>query len=259
MANINPDYVEFLGTGTSLGVPMIGCKCDVCCSKDSKDKRFRTSLLIKYNNKNIVVDCGPDFRMQLLRANVHDLDAVIITHEHRDHIAGLDDLRSINYMLQKKVQLYVSNESFQALRVSFPYIFEPGDYKGGPQLEVLELSSNPFELVGLRFIPLQVMHRNMKVYGFRMGDFSYITDANYIPDSTMELLNGSRILVLNALRKEKHPSHFNLEEAIAIAQEVRAEKTYFTHLSHLIGKHQEENEKLPPNMALAYDGLSIRF
>lgn len=257
MADKNPDHIEFLGTGTSLGVPMIGCKCHVCKSDDLKDRRFRTSLLIQHQGKNIVIDSGPDFRIQLLRAGINDLEAVIITHEHRDHIAGLDDIRSINYILKKKIELRLSRESLEAIHGMFPYIFEPGDYKGAPQIEVVELTPEPFDLLGLRFIPLEVLHRNMKVYGFRIGDFSYITDANHIPKSTMKLLKGTKVFVLNALRPKKHPSHFNLEEAVEIAKEVGAEKTYFTHLGHLIGKHELINKKLPENMELAYDGLRI--
>jgi phosphoribosyl 1,2-cyclic phosphate phosphodiesterase len=257
MDNPNPEHIEFLGTGTSLGVPMIGCKCHVCVSEDPKDKRFRTSLLICHKGKNIVIDCGPDFRTQLLRAGVDDLESVIITHEHRDHIAGLDDVRSINYILRKSVELRLSKESLDAVKVEFPYIFDPGDYKGAPQIDVVELTSEPFELLGLRFIPLEVLHRNMKVFGFRIGDFSYITDANHIPKSTMKLLRGTKILVLNALRPKKHPSHFSLEEAVDIAKEVGANQTYFTHLGHLIGKHELINNKLPENMELAYDGLRI--
>lgn len=259
MDNPNPEYIEFLGTGTSLGVPMIGCKCPVCFSKDPKDKRYRTSILIQHQGKNIVIDCGPDFRTQLLRAGVDDLEAVIVTHEHRDHIAGLDDLRSINYILRKRVELRLSKETLAAVKVSFPYIFNPGDYKGAPQIDVVELTSEPFEMHGLRFIPLEVYHRNMKVFGFRIGDFSYITDANRIPKSTMNLLRGTKILILNALRLKKHPSHFSLEEAVEVAKEVGANQTYFTHLGHLIGKHELINKRLPKNMELAYDGLRIHM
>ncbi len=257
MADPEPIYIEFLGTGTSLGVPMIGCKCCVCLSENPKDNRMRTSLLIKYHGKNIVIDCGPDFRTQLLRAGVDDLETVIITHEHRDHIAGLDDVRSINYILRKRVELRLSEESLNAVEVEFPYIFNPGDYKGAPQIDLVNLDDEPFELNGLKFIPLLVMHRNMKVYGFRIGDFSYITDANFIPEETMKLLKGTKVMVLNALRLKKHPSHFSLDEAIEIAKEIGAEKTYFTHLGHLIGMHDRVNSSLPENMELAYDGLSF--
>lgn len=250
-------YIEFLGTGTSLGVPMIGCKCHVCTSENPKDNRLRASLLIKYNGKNVVIDCGPDFRTQLLRAGVDDLEAVLVTHEHRDHIAGLDDVRSINYILRKPVDIYLSEESLEAVKKEFPYIFNPGDYKGAPQINIRHLNSEPFELIGLSFIPLEVQHRNMKVYGFRIGDFSYITDANHIPESTMKLIKGSKILVINALRHKKHPSHFNLEEAVEIVKQVNPEQAYFTHLGHLIGTHDYINGQLPEGMELAYDGLGF--
>ncbi len=259
MGNDDEAYIEFLGTGTSLGVPMIACKCDVCKSENSKDNRLRTSLLIKYKGKNIIIDCGPDFRTQLLRANVDDLEAVLITHEHRDHIAGLDDVRSINYILRKPVSIYLSDPSLDALEKEFPYIFNPGDYKGGPQINLHKLSIDPFEIQGLKFIPLEVDHRNMRVYGFRIGDFSYITDANFIPESTMKLLEGTKVLVINALRHKKHPSHFNLEEAIDVAKQIKPEQTYFTHLGHLIGKHDWVNEQLPKGMELAYDGLGFKI
>lgn len=259
MPDDDPIHIEFLGTGTSLGVPMIACKCHVCTSENPKDNRMRTSLLIRYHKKNVVIDCGPDFRTQLLRAGVDDLESVIITHEHRDHIAGLDDIRSINYILRKRVELRLSEESQKAVEVEFPYIFNPGDYQGAPQIDLVKLDNEPFELIGLKFIPLEVMHRNMLVYGFRIGDFSYITDANHIPEKTMEQLKGTKTLVLNALRLKRHPSHFSLEEAIVKAQEIGAEQTYFTHLGHLIGKHDNVNLSLPENMELAYDGLKIEI
>jgi len=248
-------YIEFLGTGTSLGVPMIACNCHTCTSENPKDKRLRASILIKYRDKNIVVDCGPDFRTQLLRAQVKDLEAVLITHEHRDHIAGLDDIRSINYILRKRVGLYLSDQSLKAVSKEFPYIFNPGDYKGAPQIDVHQLKNEAFELLGLKIIPLQVQHRNMSVFGFRIGDFSYITDANFIPKETMELLKGTKILVLNALRPKKHPSHFSLEEAVEVVKEIQPEQAYFTHLGHLIGRHDKVNARLPKGMSLAYDGL----
>ena len=250
-------HIEFLGTGTSLGIPMIGCKCDVCKSVNPKDNRLRASLLIRYKNKNVVIDCGPDFRTQLLRAGVDNLESVLITHEHRDHIAGLDDIRSINYILRKSVDVYLSPASLDAVKIEFPYIFQPGDYKGAPKINFIEMTNKPFELIGLKFIPLEVDHRNMKVFGFRIGDFSYITDANHIPEETMKLLKGSKILVINALRIKKHPTHFNLEEAVEIGKKIGAKKTYFTHLGHLIGKHDDVNKQLPKGMELAYDGLRI--
>ena len=257
MPNQEKAYIEFLGTGTSLGVPMIGCKCHVCTSENPKDNRLRASLLIKYNGKNIVIDCGPDFRTQLLRANVDDLEAVLITHEHRDHIAGLDDIRSINYILRKPVSIYLSEPSLKAVEKEFPYIFNPGDYKGAPQINFHHLNKEAFELIGLKIIPLEVEHRNMKVFGFRIGDFTYITDANYISDSTMELIKGTKIMVINALRQKKHPSHYSLDEAVEIITQINPEQAYFTHLGHLIGTHDYINKQLPKGMELAWDGLGF--
>ena len=257
MADDESIHIEFLGTGTSLGVPMIGCHCHVCKSIDNKDHRLRTSILLSKKKKNIVIDCGPDFRTQLLRAAVDDLESVIITHEHRDHIAGLDDVRSINYILKKSVEIRLSEQSRKALEKEFPYIFNPGDYKGAPQIDLVHLDEKPFELYGIPFIPLPVMHRNMPVFGFRIKDFTYITDANFIPEETLELIKGSKILVLNALRPKSHPSHFSLEEAVAIAKIIKPEKAYFTHVGHLMGNHEYVNKNLPQNMELAYDGLKL--
>lgn len=257
MADDESIHIEFLGTGTSLGVPMIGCHCHVCESKDTKDNRLRTSILLSKKGKNIIIDCGPDFRTQLLRAGVDDLESVIITHEHRDHIAGLDDVRSINYILRKRVEIRLSKQSRKAVEKEFPYIFNPGDYKGAPQIDMVDLDDQPFELHGIPFIPLPVMHRNMLVFGFRVKDFTYITDANFIPDETMELIRGSKILVLNALRPKSHPSHFSLEEAVKIAQKIKPDQTYFTHVGHLMGNHEYVNKNLPDHMELAYDGLKL--
>lgn len=259
MPNDPKIHLEFLGTGTSLGVPMIACKCHVCKSENPKDKRLRASLLISYQNKNVVIDCGPDFRSQILRAEVDDLEAVLITHQHRDHIAGLDDIRSINYILRKKVDIYLSSQSLEAVKLEFPYIFSPGDYKGAPQIGFQHLSDEAFDLIGLKFIPLPVEHRNMLVYGFRIGDFSYITDANKIPEATMELLKGSKVLVINALRPTSHPSHFSLDEAVEVVKRVNPEQAYFTHAGHLMGLHEQVNKKLPDHMELAYDGLKLEM
>lgn len=253
----HPLRITFLGTGTSIGIPVISCKCEVCSSENPKDKRLRTSVLITYNNKNIVIDCGPDFRMQMLNANVDDLEAVLFTHEHRDHIAGLDDVRAFNYILNKPIHLYLSDRVLQSVQVEFPYIFNPGDYLGGPKLVMHSLSDTPFEVAGMQIIPLPVMHRDMPVYGFRIGDFSYVTDANFIPDETMEKMKGSKVIVLNALRKRKHPSHFCLPEALEIIEQLKPEKAYLTHLGHYIGLHNEVNKELPDNVELAYDGLEI--
>lgn len=255
----NSLHITFLGTGTSIGVPIISCDCEVCSSLNKKDKRLRTSVLISYRDKNVVIDCGPDFRMQMLNANVKDLEAILFTHEHRDHIAGLDDVRAFNYIQKKTIQLYLSEQVLKNVKTEFPYIFNPGSYQGGPKLELHNLINEKFEVAGLSIIPLHVMHREMPVFGFRIGDFSYITDANFIPDETMEKLKGSKVLVLNALRKRKHPSHFCLSEALEMIEKVKPEKAYLTHLGHYIGLHDEVNLSLPSNVELAYDGLQIKL
>ncbi len=249
--------ITFLGTGTSIGVPIISCDCEVCQSKNPKDKRLRTSVLISYRDKNVVIDCGPDFRMQMLNAEVSNLEAILLTHEHRDHIAGLDDVRAFNYILKKPIGLYLSDRVLKSVETEFPYIFSPGDYQGGPKLDLHQLKNETFDLAGMRIQPLAVLHRNMPVFGFRIGDFTYITDANFIPDSTLEKIKGTKILVLNALRKRKHPSHFCLSEALEMIEKIMPEKAYLTHLGHYIGMHDEVNRDLPNQVELAFDGLQI--
>jgi len=251
--------ITFLGTGTSIGVPIISCDCEVCSSENPKDKRLRTSALLSYHNKNVVIDCGPDFRMQMLTAGIKDLEAILLTHEHRDHIAGLDDVRAFNYMLKKPIQLYLSDRVLKNVKTEFPYIFNPGDYQGAPKLELHKLVNEQINVAGLCVHPLPVMHREMPVFGFRIGDFSYITDANFIPDETIEKIKGTKVLVLNALRKRKHPSHFCLSEALEMIEKIKPEKAYLTHLGHYIGLHDEINKSLPNNVELAYDGLQIEL
>lgn len=251
--------IKFLGTGTSIGVPVISCDCKVCTSTNPKDKRLRTSVLLIYRNKNIVIDCGPDFRMQILNAGIKDLEAILLTHEHRDHIAGLDDVRAFNYILRKPIHLYLSESVLKNVKTEFSYVFNPGDYQGGPQLEMHNIVNQAFEVAGLTVIPLPVLHGDMPVFGFRIGDFSYITDANFIPNETIEKIKGSKILVLNALRKRKHPTHFCLTEAIEIIEMIKPEKAYLTHLGHYIGLHDEIRKELPETIDLAYDGLQIEL
>lgn len=249
--------VTFLGTGTSQGVPVIACSCPVCVSLDYRDKRLRSSVHLEVEGKSIVIDTGPDFRQQMLRERVHQLDAVVFTHAHKDHIAGLDDVRAYNYLHQKDMPVYGTADVFQQLKKEFYYAFEPVRYPGTPQLQLLEINEQPFEAAGIPFMPLPVKHLQMPVLGFRVGDFSYITDANYIPENTYARLRGTRTLVLNALQKEKHVSHFNLEEALVVARKVGAEKTYFIHISHKLGCHQEIEQQLPPGVFLAHDGLTL--
>ncbi|MEI7897298.1 MAG: MBL fold metallo-hydrolase [bacterium] len=249
--------VTFLGTGTSIGVPVITCDCPVCISDDPRDKRNRTSVMLEVNGLTFVIDCGPDFRHQMLQQRVMNLDAVIFTHEHRDHIAGLDDVRAFNYVLNKKIDIYGTHRVMDAIRIEFPYIFSESRYFGAPQLNVHVIDDQPFSIMGIEFIPVNVMHENLPVTGFRVGDFTYITDASYISEPELEKIKGSKVVVLNALRNSKHVSHFSVSEAVDILKKLKPEAAFLTHLSHFVGRHEEVNKKLPEFIQLAYDGLEI--
>lgn len=249
--------VTFLGTGTSQGVPVIGCTCEICQSLDYRDKRLRSSIHIEVDGQSIVVDTGPDFRQQMLTARIQRLDFVLFTHSHKDHTAGLDDVRAFNFKQNMDMPLYGTPSVLKQLKTEYYYAFQEKKYPGTPQLQLNEIDHAPFEVNGLKITPLPVTHLHLPVLGFRIKDFSYITDANYLPDETFERLKGTKVLVLNALQKESHISHFNLEEAIAIAKQVGAERTYFTHLSHKMGLHSEVSKHLPPSIELGIDGLVI--
>lgn len=251
--------VTFLGTGTSQGVPLIACKCEVCQSSDSKDQRLRSSILVSCGPTKFVIDTGPDFRQQMLRENVERLDAVVFTHEHKDHIAGLDDVRAFNFAQKRHMDVYATNRVQNAIKREFAYIFAEEKYPGIPLINLHEINTSPFKINELELIPIEVMHYRMPVLGFRIGDFTYITDAKTIADSEKEKIRGSKILVLNALRRETHISHFTLEEAINLVQELGVEQAYFTHISHQLGKHKEVSEELPSNIFLAYDGLQLQL
>lgn len=252
--------VTFLGTGTSQGVPVIACGCHVCTSPDKKDKRLRSSILLSDTPAgNIVVDTTPDFRYQMLRAEVKTLSAVLITHSHKDHIAGMDDIRAFNYFQQQAIDIYASEFSQEVIRREFPYAFAEHKYPGIPDLNLRLLDGSPLNVNGLDIIPINVMHYKMPVLGFRFGDFTYITDANFIAPEEKEKIKGSKVLVINALRREQHISHFTLAEAIAIGQELEIPQVYFTHISHQLGRHEEVSPELPAGMALAYDGLEINL
>lgn len=249
--------ITFLGTGTSQGVPVIGCTCEVCRSLDYRDKRLRTSVHIDVDGVSLVIDTGPDFRQQMLRERVPRLDAILFTHGHKDHTAGLDDVRAYNFMQGQDMPVYGEHHTLAQLRVEFSYAFEPVRYPGIPQLNLIEINDAPFTAAGINIIPLPVTHLRLPVLGFRIGDFSYITDANHISDETIAKLKGTKVLVLNALQKDKHVSHFTLAEALVMAERIGAEKTYFTHMSHKIGLHKDVEAELPGTIALAYDGLAV--
>ncbi len=252
--------ITFLGTGTSQGIPLISCTCPVCTSPNKKDNRLRSSILIEINGTNIVIDSGPDFRYQMLRAKVNKLDAIIFTHGHKDHIAGLDDIRAYNHFEQKPIPLYANEETQDALRREYSYIFNNITYPGIPQVDMYTINgSDSFSINGINITPIKVLHYKMEVLGFRIGDFTYITDANYIAPEELAKVNGSKALVLNALRHEKHISHYTLSEAIEIAQSVDVKDTYFTHISHQLGLHDVEDSELPEGIHLSYDGLELNF
>ena len=236
---------------------MIGCTCEVCNSADLKDKRLRSSLMVESDSHRFVIDSGPDFRQQMLREKVDSLDGIVFTHEHKDHIAGLDDVRAFNYLNYKAMDVYASEAVQLALKREFFYIFNGDNYPGIPKINLHTIDEQPFEASGIKFIPIPVMHMRLPVLGFRMGGFSYITDANFISDKSKELLLNSEVLVLNSLRREKHVSHFNLEEAMELVDELKPKMTYLTHISHQLGKHEEVEQELPDNIRLAYDGLAV--
>lgn len=250
--------ISFLGTGTSAGVPMIACECPVCTSTDKKDKRLRSSIMVQSENTTLVVDSGPDFRYQMLRARVKHLDAIVFTHSHKDHVAGLDDVRAFNFFSQRPMQVYASDMTQEVIIREFPYAFYESKYPGVPDIQLNTIALEPFVVGDIPVTPIMVWHLKMPVLGFRFGRFTYITDANRIDDSEREKIKGSDIMVLNALRKEKHISHFTLEESVAVAEELQIPQTYLTHISHQLGKHADVDAELPNGVNLAYDGLVIK-
>lgn len=251
--------VTFLGTGTSQGIPVIGCGCVVCKSADKKDKRLRVSVWVQTDDKSIVIDSGPDFRYQMLRAGVNDLDAILYTHEHKDHVAGLDDIRPFNYILKKRIDIYATERVQEALRREFQYIFAETKYHGLPQINLHTITGQDFKVGETKVVPFEVMHYKLPILGYRIGNFTYITDAKTINEASLEKIKGTKVLVLNALQKESHISHLTFDEAIAMAEKIGAERTYFTHISHNLGLHEEVSKELPPNIKLAYDGLTIEL
>ncbi len=252
-----PLTITILGSGTSSGVPMIGCDCEVCKSEDPHDDRLRSSILVQSASTSIVVDTGPDFRTQMLRGKIRKLDAVILTHPHKDHLAGLDDIRAFNFFNKRSIDIYADSMTEEAVRRDFHYAFSDTKYPGIPQLEMHTINQEPFTVGDIPVIPVLVWHMKMPVMGFRFGKFTYITDANRIEPEQMDKIRGSEVMVLNALRKEKHISHFNLAEAIETVNELKVPAVYFTHLSHQMGKHEDVEAELPDGMHLAYDGLKI--
>lgn len=238
---------------------MIGCDCEVCTSSNKKDKRLRSSILVQSPTTTLVVDTGPDFRYQMLRQQVKKLDAVVFTHPHKDHVAGLDDIKAFNFLLKKPIDIYADSLTEEALRREFYYAFSDTRYPGIPELNLNTITPEPFMVGDIPILPIQVWHLKMPVLGFRFGKFTYITDANRIEESEKDKIRGSEVLVLNALRKQKHISHFTLEEAISLTAELSIPTAYFTHISHQLGLHAEIEAELPDGIHLAYDGLVLDF
>jgi phosphoribosyl 1,2-cyclic phosphate phosphodiesterase len=251
--------ITFLGTGTSQGVPVIGCPCEVCRSLDYRDKRLRTSIHVEVGDKSIVIDTGPDFRQQMLRENIGRLDAVLFTHAHRDHTAGLDDVRAYNFMQEMDMPVYGTQPTLDQLKLEYAYAFSKESYPGIPRLELNLIDESPFQINSIPIVPLPVKHLHLPVLGFRIHNLSYITDANYLPDVTLERLKGTEILVLNALQRERHISHFNLMEAVEMVKRINPRKAYFTHISHKLGLHATVERELPSGISLAFDGLQLQL
>ncbi len=251
--------VIILGSGTSQGIPVVGCTCRVCQSGEAPDKRLRTSVLVQNHDTVVAIDAGPDFRQQMLRERVAKLDAVVITHNHKDHTGGIDDVRAFNWIQKKPMDIFARRQVMEAIKRDYAYAFEADKYPGAPNIMLREVDGSPFKIGSLPFIPIDALHHQMPVYGFRINDFSYLTDANIIEKEELDKMKGSKVVVLNALRKEKHISHFTLDEAIDIIRYLKPEKGYLTHISHQMGLHRDVSQELPDNIFLAYDGLRIRL
>ncbi len=249
--------ITFLGTGTSQGVPVIGCGCKVCISADVRDKRLRSSVLVEQGGQGVVIDTGPDFRQQMLRCGCSKLNAVLFTHEHRDHISGLDDIRAFNYIQKSPMDVYGEERVMRALNSSFPYVFAEKKYPGIPQVRMHIITTEPFQIGEMEVIPIRMMHYRLPVLGFRLGDFAYLTDGNYIPEAEKKKLYGVKHLVVNALRRETHISHFTLSEAVSLIEELSPRMGYLTHISHQMGAYAELEKELPSRIRSAYDGLVL--
>lgn len=251
--------VTFLGTGTSQGVPVIACQCKVCREGSGKDHRLRSSVMIETGEERVVIDAGPDFRYQMLRQKVTSLNAIFITHHHKDHIAGLDDVRSFNWFTRKPMDIYASARDLLQIKKEFSYAFSENAYPGVPKYNLITISSEEVKVGSLCIKPLEILHMKMEIRGFKIGKFAYLTDTNYLPASVMSDLLDCDVIVLNALRKQKHISHYSLDEAIAVLEFLRPKKAYLTHFSHLMGFHDEIEKELPDFIRVAFDGLQLEI
>lgn len=251
--------VTFLGTGTSQGVPVITCECEVCRSSNPKDNRLRSSVLIEYQNKSFVIDIGPDFRQQMLHEKVKHLDFVLLTHEHKDHTAGLDDIRAFNHYQKENINVYANKNTCSAIRAEFAYAFCEDKYPGVPDIHLCEINHQAFKAKNIYIQPINAIHCKLPVLGFCIGNMAYITDANAIAEEEIHKLDNLDLLIINALGNKHHHSHFNLAEALEVVERVKPKQSFFTHISHVMGLHEEVNKTLPPYAQLAYDGLTIEL
>ena len=251
--------VTFLGTGTSQGIPVIACDCEVCTSENPKDNRLRTSVLIEVENQTIVIDTGPDFRQQMLRGNVQKLDAIVFTHQHKDHVAGLDDVRAFNHKFQKDIDLYCTAEVEEALIREFPYVFSTYKYPGVPEVKIHNIKNEPFTISGVEVLPIEALHYKLSVFGYRIKDFVYLTDISAITEKEKEKMKGAKVIVLDALRKTPHISHLSMQQAVDLLEELQPKKGYLIHISHLMGLHNEVIKELPNFIKPAHDGLILEL
>ncbi len=251
--------ITFLGTGTSQGIPVIACDCKVCRSDNPKDNRLRTSVLIEDNNQTIVIDTGPDFRQQMLRENVQKLDAIVYTHQHKDHVAGMDDIRAFNYKFKKDMDIYCTAEVEEALIREFPYVFSTYKYPGVPEIKVHNIKNEPFNINGVEILPIEGLHYKLPVFGYRINDFVYLTDVSFVSEKEKEKMKGADIIVLDALRKTPHISHFTMEQAVKLLEELQPKQGYLIHISHLMGLHNEVVKELPDFIKPAHDGLILEL
>lgn len=249
--------ITFLGTGTSQGVPVIACECTVCKSLDYRDKRLRTSVHVEINGKSLVIDTGPDFRQQMLLTKVNQLNAVLFTHEHKDHTAGMDDIRSFNFKQGREIPIYARKQVLEQLKREFAYIFSESKYPGAPKVSMHEITNKPFEVEGIQIIPIDTLHCKLQVFGFRIEGFVYITDTNFISEVELSKMKNADVMVINALHQSSHISHYNLQEALEVIEEVNPKQAYLVHMSHQMGLHSDVQSILPDNVSLAYDGLKV--
>ena len=253
----NKMKITLLGTGTSQGVPVIACDCDVCQSEESKDKRLRSSIMIQVDNQTLVIDTGPDFRQQMLREDVQDVDAILFTHHHKDHVAGMDDVRAFNYKWKRDMQIYCTEITENALHVEFPYVFSDNKYPGTPSVNINVIDTSPFKINTTMITPINVLHYKMQVFGYRINNFVYLTDVSEVSESAKEKMKGAELIILDALRKDRHPSHLTLDQAVELIEELSPKRALLTHVSHFMGLHNEVNTELPFYIKLAFDGQQI--